>query len=719
MAYIINKSDGSILLTLQDGTVDTSTSLGLLGRNYTGYGEIQNENFIFLLENFANENPPRRPMPGQLWYDSTEKRINIYDGEVWAPVGSASTGESPPPEIVGSFWMKKPTDQLFVFTGSSWRLIGPEALPGFGTSKVEARILRDVGENLHAVLLHVINDVVMAISSPDEFTIFPEDAITGFFNITKGLTLALDTVFTGNLVGNSTTSTRFETARTINGVVFDAQTDITVKADTNKFLLKGNYLLGENFDGSIETTWSVDANSNNIIGTLVARDSEGSFAAGTITADQLIGPLRGNVTVALGTSTFDRVVCNRIEGAEFTGNAFSASRLQTARSINGVLFNGTEDITVSASAVTLTGTRLAANVIESSLTTIGVLNSLSVKDPGVDVGTFGSFKFSVVEGSPTIQENLGKGLSLVIKDQSRLGTEKVTIKLISANDAVLIGSTPNPTLLPDIDNAINLGAGSFRFSNVHSNTFTGNLNGIPTSPSVVKGGTNGIGDIGQSANRFGNVFAVNFSGNFNGTPFIPTVIKTGTNGIGDIGQVNNRFENVYGTTFRGNLIGSVATDSVTKIGTNSIGDIGEEFNRFNNVWAVLFRGESTSAQYADLAENYSADNQYEPGTVLEFGGDREVTEANENTRKVAGVVSTNPGYLMNSNCSAEFVVSLALQGRVRCKVSGPVTKGDMMISAGRGFARACEEPKMGTVIGKALEDFTGQKGVIEVVVGRL
>lgn len=719
MAYIINKSDGSILLTLQDGTVDTSTSLGLLGRNYTGYGEIQNENFIFLLENFANENPPGRPMPGQLWYDSNGKRINVYDGEVWSPVGSATTGELPPPEITGSFWMKKPTDQLFVFTGSSWRLIGPEALPGFGTTKVEARILRDVEENPHAVLLHVINESVMAISSPDEFTVFPEDAITGFFNITKGLTLAPETVFTGNLVGNATTSTRFETARTINGVVFDAQTDITVKADTNEFLIKGSYLLGENFDGSIETTWSVDASPNNVIGTVVARDSEGSFAAGTITADQLIGPLRGNVTIELGTSTFDRIVCNRIEGAEFTGNAFSASRLQTARNINGVSFNGTEDVTVPASATTLTGTRLAANVVESSLTTIGVLNSLSVKDPGVDVGTFGSFKFSVDEGNPTIQENLGKGLSLIIKDESRLGTEKVVVKLVSANDSVLIGSTPNPTLLPDIDNSINLGAGSFRFSNIYASTFTGNLNGIPTSPSIIKGGTNGIGDIGQSTNRFGNVFAVNFSGNFNGTPFIPTVIKTGIDGTGDIGQINNRFENVYGTTFHGDLIGSVSTPSITKIGTNSIGDIGEEFNRFNNVWAVLFRGESTSAQYADLAENYSADAYYEPGTVLEFGGAREVTIAGEGTRKVAGIVSTNPGYLMNSNCAAEFSVPLALQGRVMCKVKGPISKGDMMISAGNGFAKSCDEPKIGSVIGKALEDFAGDEGLIEVVVGRL
>lgn len=128
---------------------------------------------------------------------------------------------------------------------------------------------------------------------------------------------------------------------------------------------------------------------------------------------------------------------------------------------------------------------------------------------------------------------------------------------------------------------------------------------------------------------------------------------------------------------------------------------------------------ATSARWADLAENYLADQVYEPGTVLEFGGEKEVTLAEDGTRRLAGVVSTDPAFIMNSELKGDTVVKLALQGRVPCKVRGKIRKGDMLISGGNGFARPSSEPQLGTVIGKALEDFDGVEGVIEVVVGRL
>ena len=102
-----------------------------------------------------------------------------------------------------------------------------------------------------------------------------------------------------------------------------------------------------------------------------------------------------------------------------------------------------------------------------------------------------------------------------------------------------------------------------------------------------------------------------------------------------------------------------------------------------------------------------------------FGGTQEVTVADADTTQVAGVVSTNPAHLMNGGLVGSNVVPLALQGRVPCNVIGPVKKGDMMVSAGFGFAKASTDPKVGTVIGKSLSDFTGAKGQIEVVVGRV
>ena len=163
----------------------------------------------------------------------------------------------------------------------------------------------------------------------------------------------------------------------------------------------------------------------------------------------------------------------------------------------------------------------------------------------------------------------------------------------------------------------------------------------------------------------------------------------------------------------------ITTPVIVKSGTNNVGDIGQAANVFANIYATTFRGVSTTAQYADLAEKYSADADYEPGTVLHFGGEAEVTLCDTDMcSKVAGVVTTAPAHLMNSALEG-VTAAVALQGRVPCKVIGPVSKGDMMVSAGNGAARAEANPNMGSVIGKSLENFAGETGVIEVAVGRL
>ena len=133
-----------------------------------------------------------------------------------------------------------------------------------------------------------------------------------------------------------------------------------------------------------------------------------------------------------------------------------------------------------------------------------------------------------------------------------------------------------------------------------------------------------------------------------------------------------------------------------------------------------FTGVATTAKYADLAENYTADADYAPGTVLVFGGDKEVTISTQvMDRKVAGVVSTDPAYLMNSNLTNG--ISVALTGRVPCSVVGTIVKGDMLVTSNiSGVATSAAEPAMGSVIGKALESYDSTEvGTIEVVVGRL
>ena len=138
-----------------------------------------------------------------------------------------------------------------------------------------------------------------------------------------------------------------------------------------------------------------------------------------------------------------------------------------------------------------------------------------------------------------------------------------------------------------------------------------------------------------------------------------------------------------------------------------------------DMYATYFHGQATTATYADLAENYRADQEYEVGTVLSFGGSWEVTQSNKKVdTRIAGVVSTAPAYLMNADQQGEFVTPVALMGRVPCKVQGAVRKGDMLVSAGNGRARVVDTPLMGSVIGKALADSDGDN-IIEVVVGKL
>jgi len=150
-------------------------------------------------------------------------------------------------------------------------------------------------------------------------------------------------------------------------------------------------------------------------------------------------------------------------------------------------------------------------------------------------------------------------------------------------------------------------------------------------------------------------------------------------------------------------------------------NIGTSTNKYNTIYADLFSGTALEAYYADLAENYEADAGYEPGTVLVFGGEKEVAMTDRyNDHRAAGVVSTNPAYLMNSHCAGEFVVAIAMQGRVPCKVLGKVEKGDILVtSATPGYAIVNNDATAGRIIGKALENkSTNDKGVIEVVVGK-
>jgi len=229
-----------------------------------------------------------------------------------------------------------------------------------------------------------------------------------------------------------------------------------------------------------------------------------------------------------------------------------------------------------------------------------------------------------------------------------------------------------------------------------------------------RGFSNGNLQFGNSSTgRVDIVAAENFTDTSRATNVV--VYTTATSSITPTAIAT--FSSASGLSLAGNITvgtGTITGGNIVNSNANGVGNIGSSTTYFNTVFA-----KATSAQYADLAEKYTADAEYAPGTVVVFGGTAEVTvDAVDGDRKVAGVVSTNPSYTMNSGLEAAHVATIALTGRVPCMVVGPVKKGDLMVAAGLGRARAEADPKVGSVIGKALEDFDGAEGTIEVVVGR-
>jgi hypothetical protein len=488
MAYTINKFNGTELIVLEDGTINTSTSLGLVGRNYVGYGETQNENFVFLLENFANTAPPARPLKGQTWFNSTSNLLHVYDGTKWAIVGAAVLSTTAPEgPSVGQLWLRTTDNTLHVWSAAGWAFIGPEAVAGFGTTRARSTSLLDTTGTSRPVILLTVNGIVIAICSSMAFTIAASNAVDGFLELETGITLSSLRKVKGNLVGNATSATFLENPRTINGVSFNGGSNITVKSNTTNRLVKGDYLTGSDFDGSSEITWAVDATSSNIIGKVVVRNSSGGFAAGTITAD-LVGAVTGNVTAASGTSTFNRIVANEFIGPTLSGNAFSATKLVAARTINGVLFDGTANVTVPASAQTLTGTFINPSVAESNLSTVGLLTNLNVADAGVNVGS--QFKMLIDGAVPTIRVTAtNKKINFDIADTSQPGAV-TDLSFIPASESLALGGLTAPAFIPDTEGVTNLGHPTAVWNKIYANNLIGNADTatLATSATNVVGG---------------------------------------------------------------------------------------------------------------------------------------------------------------------------------------------------------------------------------------
>ena len=192
MAYTINLTNGSIFATIADGTINTSSSMTLVGKNYAGYGEFLDENFIHLLENASNTTAPGAPLTGQIWWDSGNGILNVYNGSAWKRIGGATASASAPSGATseqGDLWYDTTNAQLKVYTGSAWLLVGPAFTSGTGTTGAIVDTIVDNTAVSHVVIKFYVEDSVVAIMSKDA-TFTPQSSISGFTTVRPGMTMA-------------------------------------------------------------------------------------------------------------------------------------------------------------------------------------------------------------------------------------------------------------------------------------------------------------------------------------------------------------------------------------------------------------------------------------------------------------------------------------------------------------------------------------------------
>jgi hypothetical protein len=246
MAYTINLTDGTVLATIADGTLDTtSTSLALPGRNYAGYGIYLDENFVHMLENSANDSAPGTPLVGQLWWDTTEEYLQVWNGSQWKTISSATASSTEPTSNVqGDLWYDTVNEQLNVYTGTDFILVGPAFTAGQGETGAIPATVNDNTAVAHTILQLFVGGTLVGIMSKDTTAFTPSPAIAGFATIKPGLQLSTASaayVFQGTatnattLGASSLAATSFmradATAQTTGQLITTSDSGLAVGAD--------------------------------------------------------------------------------------------------------------------------------------------------------------------------------------------------------------------------------------------------------------------------------------------------------------------------------------------------------------------------------------------------------------------------------------------------------------------------------------------------------
>lgn len=460
MSYTINLTDGTIFATIADGTINTASSMTLVGKNYAGYGQFLDDNFIHLLENGANTTAPASPLTGQLWWDKTNNLLKVYNGSVFKVI-SASTASATAPvsNVTGDLWYDTVNQQLKVYSGTGWITVGPAYTQSQGTTGAIPETINDSGSTPHFVTSLYVNNIRVAIVSKDASFTPAAPVVSTFPTVYNGITLynSGSPVFAGDATNaqtlDSLDSTDFmrATANTAttgrlqinnaNGIYIGTSNVVNISQSTNDGVITapisgGNLIFRTNVSG---TTYNV----------ATALGATGVFAvSNALTA--------GTTVSAAGNITGSNLL---------TGGIVSAAGNVTGGNVSTALISAT---TVSASG----------NVQAGNVRTGGLVSATGTITGANITASTGSYFL----GDGGLLSNVSAAVSVT---QIQNGTSNV--KIGSSGGNVTIGV-----------------AGTDAVVTVDATTLYVNTANVA---SITKSGSNAVGNIGSSGNYFNRLFA--------------------------------------------------------------------------------------------------------------------------------------------------------------------------------------------------------------------
>ena len=341
MSYSIDRYNGTTLTVVEDGTIDNTLDIKLIGKNYAGYGEVQNENFVHLLEHFSSAGPngPQRKISGQIWFDSTLKKLKFYDGNNWRTTGGAEIGGTAPTSLTeGDFWWDNSNNQLYAFSGTEFILVGPQGVTGSGTTQMKSRSVTAVGGDPKPIIQAIVDGTTIYIISKSSFVIndaLPGNSITGFGIIKAGITLA----DTNNETGVTTTATEVFHGTATNALRLGGYPasdflgilnyDFTPAADPVLFNADGFTVGGTS--GAAADTLTVNITSSNPVFKsatalmLFQTTSSGVRTPLTLSGNNILPGTNGTSNIGSSDFKYSTIYAN-----SFNGTATQANSLQVA-----------------------------------------------------------------------------------------------------------------------------------------------------------------------------------------------------------------------------------------------------------------------------------------------------------------------------------------------------------------------------------------------------